>query len=263
MDDVGFGRPGPDASRLRAVELHAPARPRRPVASAMDAADRGQEVPGAGSTLTFLVALLGGVVGLVAGAVAGAFSGGAIAAATRMSTFEGAAGYFVVFVCAPIGALIGLPIGVWLALRLRGGARSVATVGVYSGLTLGTVVAGAAGVIGLMLLLDDTLNRNAAKPQALFEIRLPPGSELADDRGDIEVELNTDRNEASAFFHKEWHRDGDRPVISGGVELAVRTTQRILVLKIKGEPDRLFRLKLAGKPGHSRSEERRVGKEGR
>ena len=40
-------------------------------------------------------------------------------------------------------------------------------------------------------------------------------------------------------------------MISGGVELAFRTTQRILVLKIKGEPDRLFRLELSGKPGHS------------
>ena len=50
---------------------------------------------------TFLVAFLGGVVGLAAGALAGAFAGTFIAAATRMSTFEGAAGYFAVFVCAP------------------------------------------------------------------------------------------------------------------------------------------------------------------
>jgi hypothetical protein len=40
-------------------------------------------------------------------------------------------------------------------------------------------------------------------------------------------------------------------VISGGVELAFRTSRRILVLKIEGEPDRLFMLKLPGKPGHS------------
>ena len=147
--------------------------------------------------------------------------------------------------------MIGLLLGVWLALRLRGGSRSLAAVVGYSGLTLGTVVAGAAAVIALVLLFDETLNRNAAKPQALFEIRLPPGSKLADDRRGIEVELNTDRNGASAFLHEEWRHDGNRPVISGGVELAFRTTQRILVLKIKGEPDRLFRLELSGKPVHS------------
>jgi hypothetical protein len=196
---------------------------------------------------TFLVALLGAVVGLVAGALTGSF----IAAAAHMSNFEGAAGYFVVFVCAPIGALAGLLLGVWLALRLRGGSRSLAAVVVYSALSLGTVIAGAAAVIALVLLLDPTLSRNAAPPQALFEIRLPPGRKLPDDRRGIEVELDTDRNTASAFFHKEWPDDGDRLVISGGVELAFRTTQRILVLKIQGEPDRLFTLKLSGKPGHS------------
>jgi hypothetical protein len=200
---------------------------------------------------TFLVALLGGVVGLVAGAVAGALAGGFVAAAGHMSNFEGAAGYFVVFVCAPAGALIGLLLGVWLALRVRVGSRSLGAVVVYGGLTLGVVLAGAAAVIALMLFFDETLNRNAAKPQALFEIRLPPGTRLDDDRRGIEVELDTERNTASAFFDEEWHDDGDRPVISGGVELAFRTTQRILVLKMKGEPDRLFRLKLPGRPGHS------------
>jgi hypothetical protein len=196
---------------------------------------------------TFLVALVGGVVGLGAGALAGAL----IAAATGMSNFEGAAGYFAVFACAPIGALVGLLAGVWVALRLRGGSRSVTAVLVYGALTLGTVVAGGAGVVALMLLFDETLDRNAAKPQALFEIRLPPGSRLDEDRRAIEVELDTDRSSASAFFHEEWRHDDDRPVISGGVELALRTTERILVLKIRGEPDRLFRLELPGKPGHS------------
>jgi hypothetical protein len=200
---------------------------------------------------TFLVALVGGVVGSAVGALAGASAGALIAAATGMSNFEGAAGYFAVVACAPVGALVGLLAGVWVALRLRGGPRSLAAVAAYSGLTLGTVVAAGAGVVALVLLLDDTLDRNAAKPQALFEIRLPPASTLADDRRAIEVELDTDRNGASAFFHDEWRHDGDRPVISGGVELAIRTTQRILVLKIRGEPDRLFRLNLSGKPGHS------------
>src|SRR5262249_27345903 len=143
----------------------------------------------------------------------------------------------------------GLLAGVWLGLRARGGSRSFARVVGFSGLTLGTVVAGAAAVIALMLLFDETLNRNAAKPQALFEIRLPPGTRLPDDRGGIEVELDTERNTASAFFDDEWHDDGGRPVISGGVELAVRTAQRVLVLKIAGEPDRLFTLKLPGRPG--------------
>ena len=61
---------------------------------------------------TFLIALVCGGIGLVAGFFAGAFVGAGIAVATHMSTFEGAAGYFAVFVCGPIGALIGLVVGV-------------------------------------------------------------------------------------------------------------------------------------------------------
>jgi hypothetical protein len=201
--------------------------------------------------LTPFVALLGGLVGLAGGAMAGGLAGSAIAAATHMSSFEGAAGYFVVFVCAPLGALAGLPAGVWLALRLRGGRRGVVPVVLYSGLTVGVVVAGAAAVIMTMLALDETLNRNAAPLQALFEIRLPPGKRLAEGRRSVEIELDTHRNTAPAFLHDAWPLDGDRLVISGGVELAFRSAERLLVLKIKGEPDRLFRLELPGKPAHS------------
>jgi len=199
---------------------------------------------------TFLIALIGGVVGLVAGFFAGAFAGMGIAAATHMSTFEGAAGYFAVLV-GLIGALIGLFLGVWLALRMQGTRKSIGAVMSYGALSLGMIVAISAGVIMLMLLFDETLNRNAAKPQAIFEIRLPPGTKLDANRRGIEVELNTDKNSMPAFFDKEWRSDGERPVISGGVELAFRTSSRILVLKIKGEPDRLFKLNLSGKPGHS------------
>lgn len=200
---------------------------------------------------TFFFALVGGLIGLVAGFFAGAFAGMAIAAATNMSTFEGASGYFAVFLCGPIGALIGLVAGVWLTLRLRGVRTGIVTVASYSAASLVTLIAGAAAIIFLMLTFDTTLNRGSAQPQALFEIRLPPGTKLDEHRRGIEIELNTDRNSASAFLGTHWYNDGNRPVVTGGVDLAFRTTSRIIVLKIKGEPDRLFRLNLAGKPGHS------------
>jgi hypothetical protein len=171
---------------------------------------------------TFLIALIGGIVGIVAGFFAGAFAGALIASATHMSNFEGAAGYFAVS-CGLVGAVIGLFLGVWLAFRLRGPRKNIGAVAAYGVLSLGTIVAVATGIIMLRLFFDDTLNRNAAKPQALFEIRLPPGTTLPENRRGIEVELNTDKIDASAFFHKEWHSDGNRPVISGGVELAYRT----------------------------------------
>lgn len=202
---------------------------------------------------TFLFALIGGIIGLVAGFFAGALAGGVIAAATHMSNFEGAAGYFAVLVCGPIGAIVSLVLGVWLALRLRGSPRGFFAVIAFSGAALGTTVAVSAAVIMLMLFFDETLNRGASKPQALFEIRTPPGTQLSADRHEAEIELNTDKNSAWAYKSKEQYQysDGNRPVISGGVDLAFRTSSRIIVLKMKGEPDRLFRLNLSGKPGHS------------
>jgi hypothetical protein len=158
---------------------------------------------------TFLIALLGGVVGLIGGFFAGAFIDMAIAVATHMSTFEGAAGYFAVFLCGPIGGIFGLVLGVWLALRRCGGPKSFFALLAYSGLSLGAIVAVSAGVIMLLLFFDETLNRNAAKPQALVEIRLPPGTKLPDNLRGIEVELNTDKASASAYFDKESHSDGD------------------------------------------------------
>lgn len=65
---------------------------------------------------TFVMTLVGGVVGLVAGFCAGALAGMGIAAVTRMANFEGTAGYFAVFLCGPIGAVLGLVAGVWLTL---------------------------------------------------------------------------------------------------------------------------------------------------
>ena len=201
---------------------------------------------------TFIAALIGGAIGLVGGFVGGAFAGSLIAAATHMSNFEGAAGYFAVLI-GLVGALLGLVLGVWLALRARGANKSFPAVVLYSGLSLGAIIAVAAGVITLILFFDSTLNRGSAKPQALFEIRMSPGTTLAADRSDVEIELNTDQNSAYAYKSKEEYQynDGNRPVISGGVDLVFRTSRRIIVLKRKGEPDLLFKLNLSGKPGHS------------
>jgi hypothetical protein len=201
----------------------------------------------------YFLSLLGGAVGLVAGFITGAFVGAGIAAATHMSTFEGAAGYFAVFFCGPIGAIIGLVLGVWIAARLRGARLGIGGVAGHSAGTFAALFVLAAGVVALMLAFDSTLNRNSAPKQALFEIRLPPGARLDPDRRGIAVELNTERNSPAAFLRDDWRTDGDRPVITGGVDLYFRASSRIIVLKMTGQSDRLFRLNLAANPSHSDS----------
>ncbi len=49
----------------------------------------------------------------------------------------------------------------------------------------------------------------------------------------------------------QFRRDGDRAVITGDVDLAFRTSHRQLEVRIKGQPDRTFRIGLSDKAPHA------------
>ena len=92
------------------------------------------------------------------------------------------------------------------------------------------------------------LNRNGATPILKFEVRLPSGAALPATAQDLAIELQTDQNTMPGEPRfEQFRRDGDRAVIAGDVELAFRTTYRQLEIKIKGQPDRTFRIGLSGK----------------
>jgi hypothetical protein len=94
---------------------------------------------------------------------------------------------------------------------------------------------------------DDVLVRNGPPPQLLFELRLPAGTVLPDKLEGVSVNLDTDKNQMFSTLTGTT-ADNDRPVIQGVVDLYFRTSSRILVLHIRGEPDRLFVLKLPSNP---------------
>ena len=94
---------------------------------------------------------------------------------------------------------------------------------------------------------DDVLVRNGPAPQLLSELRLPAGTVLPDKLEGISVDLDTDKNQMFSTLTGTATDDG-RPVLQGVVDLYFRTSSRILVLHIKGEPDRLFMLKLPANP---------------
>nr|WP_291867847.1 acriflavin resistance protein [Bradyrhizobium sp.] len=94
------------------------------------------------------------------------------------------------------------------------------------------------------------LGINAAKPVVEFEIRLPRAA-LAS-VSDSQVELVTDRNQKLARMQAALASDGNgRTVITGSVTLDYRTTDRVVVLNLRGQPQRQFKLRLAANPGHS------------
>jgi hypothetical protein len=198
-------------------------------------------------TVIWLVAI---VCGLVA-AVAGWFATGALAVWITglygMSDFEGQRGMFAFLAVGPIGGLLAMVATVWLVLRIGKGraplGRSLARVG---GVLAG-IAAVVAAAIGVRLLSIDTYT-NELPPNLEFEIRIPDAIAIAD-RDAVRIELHTDENVGEATLFAPWPRsDGDHRVIVGSVPLARKTSGRLLVVTLPGEPVRLFRLSLARDP---------------
>src|SRR5512139_880660 len=124
--------------------------------------------------MTYLLSLLAGIAGAVLGYLGAAAIGSVLTTVFRMSSFEGASGYFVAFVAGPIGAIGGLVLGMYLVLRFHGGLRGFSAVAgrmVLIVFAIGALVAG--GVLIRLATLDPYANR--AKPQLLFEMRFASG----------------------------------------------------------------------------------------
>jgi hypothetical protein len=94
------------------------------------------------------------------------------------------------------------------------------------------------------------LGINPTKPAVEFEIRLPMAAVSVMD--DTQVELHTDRNQTLAQMQRALAFDENgRSFLRGSVKLEYRTTDRFVVLNLPGQPQRLFKLRLAASPSHS------------
>lgn len=199
---------------------------------------------------TYLLALIAGVVGGGLGFALGTAAAGLVAAALGITSFEGASGYFAVFVGGPIGGLLGLVVAPLLVLR-RAGHRSTAALGGRLALVFVGVIAIGAAVVGAFWIMRPFVNANGPAPQLVFEIRLPPGSVPPDPKA-TSIELQTSKNLMPATLEKIRLEDG-RAVISGRVDLYFRVWQRMLVLTMPDKIDVLFELPLGMSPSHTRS----------
>jgi len=144
----------------------------------------------------------------------GAAAAAALAPLLGITSFEGASGYFAVFIGGPLGGLAGLVMGAWLVLR-RAGLKGAAVAG-RIGLVFGGVVLVAAAGLGAFWLMRPLVNANGPAPRLVFEIRLPPGVAAPPSR-DV-VELQTGKNTMPAGL-SDGRRDDGREVLAGSVEL--------------------------------------------
>lgn len=199
--------------------------------------------------MTYVFALLAGLAGAGIGFLLAAAIGTGLAIVFRMSSFEGASGYFVVWVAGPIGTIAGLILGMYLVLRFHGGFSGFAAIAGRMALIVAAISALAAGGVLLRLAtLDAFLNQ--AKPHLLFELRFP--SDMAPEMlATARVELQSSDVTSDASFSGEPARSADGLTRRGGVEILRRVSGRLLILRIAGEPDRVFRLAIKATPDHA------------
>lgn len=200
--------------------------------------------------MTYVIALLAGLVGAVLGYVVSGAATAIIGEFLGVSNFEGSLGMLAFFGVAPIGGFIGLVVGVWLALRQRGhrGGRALSW-------RIPSVLAGIAALVasGSWLAYDMRPmlgTSSSGSPRLDFEIRLPPGTPVLVDR--YKVQMNTERNSADGTLSRNGSRlEGDRPVITGSVDLYYRSNWRLLELRRgDGLPVMIFDLGLSARPAH-------------
>ncbi len=197
-----------------------------------------------------MIYLLAAGAGIVA-AVVGWFVTGAvtvwIAGLFGVSDFEGARGMFGFLAVGPIGGLASMIGAVWLVLRRRPGQAPIGAMLGRVGLVLAGIVALVGAAIGVRFLTLDTYT-DELPPTLEFEIRLPAPLAVAD-RKRVNVELHTDRNVGESIFTDPWSRmESGSQIVAGLVPLAFKTSGRLLVLELAGEPTRLFRLRLSRNP---------------
>lgn len=198
--------------------------------------------------------IIGGILGAVAGFFAALLVFELAGFGNRADPIT--SGLLALLVFAPAGAIVGLVIGTWLGMRWRGGndggglaRNSFKSLGVM--LALCAAVGGAYAWYAIST-ATPWLNPNGATPVLQFEVRLPAGAALPAAAQDIAIELQTDQNRmpGEVKFNQS-RREGDQAVIAGDVELTFRTAYRQLEIKIKGQPDRTFPIKLTAKAPHT------------
>jgi hypothetical protein len=157
----------------------------------------------------------------------------------HMSNMEGGRGMFVVFVCAPLGILIGLLTGVISSVLVR--RQGAAGFFIAQGWSLLVVCFIAALLAGIPYLLSDKPPAIAGKRLELeFELRAPTAFKIPDqpDGTSIQVSLYAD-NQPNQYAFIDWNgiaKDAEHATIPGHVALLTHSKSRSLLASIGNEP---------------------------
>lgn len=197
--------------------------------------------------MAYLFALLAGIAGAVAGFFIGIGIGTVLVPILKISSFEGGAGYFVIAI-GLLAGLIGLLAGIVFALRFQGGERKPGRILGKTALVLAAIGALIFAGIQIRLATLENFPGGNLTPTLEFEIRLPAGMPVPD-RKAVDFEMQAGSQRSGGQFNDAWMRvEENRVVLSGFVQLYTRTSSRILVVTLPGQPKLLFQIGLAATP---------------
>jgi hypothetical protein len=189
--------------------------------------------------MRFLRVCCGGLLTAAVGCFLGFFVGDYLTRLAHVPEMEGQRGMTIVFLCAPLGILAGLVIGIVSGLLVR--RQGFAGFLIAQGWSL-LIICGVAGLlIGVPYLLSDKPPRIDGKRLELqFELRAPATFKIPDqpDGYGIRVSLYTD-NRQSRFAFIDWNsitKNAEHVTIPGNVPLLTHSKSRSLLASIGNEP---------------------------
>ena len=196
-----------------------------------------------------LVALLTAAAGCGLALVAGDY----ITRLLHVSEFEGGRGYMVVFVCAPLGILAGLVVGLVVGIRTK--RPGLAGFLIAQGLSI-LIISAVAGILtGVIYLGSDKPPKIEGKRLTLdFELRVPASTKIPDqpDGYSISACLYAN-NRANQYAFIDWsgiQKSADQITIPGNVKLMTHSENRSLLASVGNEPvaSQFFDVKIPAAP---------------
>jgi hypothetical protein len=191
--------------------------------------------------MSFLIAMMAGLAGGAISMVIGFVVTVLICEALQMR----GAGYLSLF-AGLLSGVAGMIAGIVLTLRWR--HHSTAAVLAQTPLAIGgLVVLSAAGLATYYYSIDRPIVRGEA-PVLDFELQAPPDAPLPDAKS-VQVRLQAGKGGADGWWDERQTEQVDgRPVLTGHMQLYMRTSQRLLVCEFPGGVNHLFQLKLPASP---------------
>src|SRR3954468_11563383 len=198
--------------------------------------------------MTYLIAIIAGIIGAVAGWYAGDAAVPSLVDSMALLPDIGQIKSMIdPGVAREVAASVGLLIAVWLALRIYAGHRTFRALAWRGLAVILAVVTLTVGTARVGAVVFDQFGMNAGALSVAFEIKLPVTAAMPQRPADVQVELSTDKNQTIAMV-SEIARERDVAIVHGTVPILFKTAQREILLSLPGEPVRTFRLRLLASP---------------